>query len=80
MDQTIGQFLKDAKYRDAVDALKRAGEPHFSRVPYVRIFLDILLNGPLSQIDGLNQLRTNVTETSQVKFGKQKSKVSKISL
>ncbi|KAI1718054.1 sec8 exocyst complex component specific domain-containing protein [Ditylenchus destructor] len=55
MDQTIGQFLKDAKYRDAVDALKRA---------------DILLNGPLSQIDGLNQLRTNVTETSQVMFEK----------
>uniref|UniRef100_A0A915D1Q5 Exocyst complex component Sec8 n=1 Tax=Ditylenchus dipsaci TaxID=166011 RepID=A0A915D1Q5_9BILA len=55
MDQTIEQFVRNTKYCEAVGALKRA---------------DILLNGPLSQIDGLNQLRTNVTETSQTLFEK----------
>ncbi|CAD5210613.1 unnamed protein product [Bursaphelenchus xylophilus] len=50
MERVVESLMKEEKFREAVDKLKRA---------------DIALNGPLSAIEGLNQLRSNIIDTSQ---------------
>ncbi|CAD5207871.1 unnamed protein product [Bursaphelenchus okinawaensis] len=50
MERIVDGLMKEEKFREAVDKLKRA---------------DIALNGPLSAIEGLHQLRTNIIDTSQ---------------
>uniref|UniRef100_A0A914EAN8 Exocyst complex component Sec8 n=1 Tax=Acrobeloides nanus TaxID=290746 RepID=A0A914EAN8_9BILA len=50
LDSSIENHLKQSEYKNAVNELKKA---------------DILLNGPLSGIEGLNQLRGNITDLSQ---------------
>lgn len=51
LDRLIDGLIKEQKFEEAVQQLKRA---------------DILLNGPLSMIEGLGQLRTKVMDLSQV--------------
>jgi exocyst complex component 4 len=53
LDQSVEQAVANNKYREAVQMLKKS---------------DILLNGPLSNIVGLNQLRQNVADSSQLLF------------
>jgi hypothetical protein len=47
----VDGLIREQKFHEAVQQLKRA---------------DILLNGPLSSIEGLGQLRTKVLDLSQV--------------
>jgi hypothetical protein len=53
LDRIVDGLMKEQKFHEAVQQLKRA---------------DILLNGPLSMIEGLAQLRTKILDLSQVKF------------
>lgn len=51
LDRLVDGLIKEQKFEEAVQQLKRA---------------DILLNGPLSMIEGLVQLRNKVMDLSQV--------------
>ena len=51
LDRSVDTLMKEQKFQEAVQQLKQA---------------DILLNGPLSVIEGLTQLRTKVMDLSQV--------------
>uniref|UniRef100_A0A1I7XYA3 Exocyst complex component Sec8 n=1 Tax=Steinernema glaseri TaxID=37863 RepID=A0A1I7XYA3_9BILA len=51
LDKSIDEFMGSNNYREAVSVLKKS---------------DILLNGPLSGIEGLSRLRAHIQEHSQV--------------
>ncbi|TKR92101.1 hypothetical protein L596_006817 [Steinernema carpocapsae] len=51
LNKSIEDYMANSNYHEAVNVLKRS---------------DILLNGPLSGIEGLSQLRTHIQEHSQV--------------
>lgn len=47
----------------------------FVKITFTEKDLDISLNGPLSRIDGLIQLRSNVNDITQVGFVKKQKKI-----